>query len=336
MWPFSRMRPGERLRRRSSQIRTVNSVALIQQALSSRINKNSDARLPARSSIPRHPHRKDSGRWHEDETGVDGELRPRFTPLKSNLVPLPDDGRLAVVGESYYQAALSLAADGRPSGNDFDSHIPVIAALVPEPENPYDENAVRIDVVMGNATLKVGYLARTIAPDYQPVLLKLRIGGFLGTCPARVTGGGDKYYGIYLHIVTARELTFANETGDHRIAKVSNGAGILSAEWSCTVTKEGNHQDVLSKYAPASGESFRNVVASLHYCKIASGKHRGQSAIEVQLNGNRVGELTRGMTARYADVVDRLHHRGLVPKCEGMVVDTPQGLQVELLMPRGH
>lgn len=52
------------------------------------------------------------------------------------------------------------------------------------------------------------------AREYQPVLLKLQGRGFIGTCPARITGGGEKkYFGIYLHVVWAGWLDELNERG---------------------------------------------------------------------------------------------------------------------------
>ncbi|HET9253957.1 MAG TPA: hypothetical protein VFO16_02000, partial [Pseudonocardiaceae bacterium] len=73
---------------------------------------------------------------------------------------LPADGRLAVVGESHYQPALHCAAGGVVAGTDFDQHPPVVALLVPEPENPYDLHAVRVDIVTGAHTETAGYLSR--------------------------------------------------------------------------------------------------------------------------------------------------------------------------------
>src|SRR5689334_1612382 len=66
---------------------------------------------------------------------------------------------LEIVGESNYQAALwSLCGGtlGEPIRH------PVIAVLVPEPENPYDPNAIAVQI---EARL-VGYLSREYAAMY--------------------------------------------------------------------------------------------------------------------------------------------------------------------------
>jgi hypothetical protein len=272
--------------------------------------------------------------WQEEEPDEDGGLPPKFTPITHNLLPLSEDGRLSVVGESYYQSALRIVTGGRAAGNGLDQHIPVIAALIPEPENPHDKNAVRIDVVMGRETVRVGYIARDIAPDYQPLLLRLRGQGQLGTCPARIAGGGPEYYGIYLHLAPAAVLEIELTGGDRDIAEVSSNTALLRAEWTCTVTKEQAHQDVLARYAPRDETEPTAVIASLGQCTSVGGKYDGEPAIEVSLGGYRVGELTRAMTARYDQLVARVLDRGLTPMCEAVVVSTTRGLQVELLMPR--
>ncbi len=143
-------------------------------------------------------------------------------PAKPALVPLLSTGSVEVVGESYYQPALRAAARGR-SGWEAP---PVAAVLVPEPRNPHDEHAVRVDV---NGRT-VGYLPRGIAPPYQRELLKLDGRGVAGSCPARVTGGGEGYfYGICLDLAPAETCVPMN---------LPEGLYLLEARASVTVTGE--------------------------------------------------------------------------------------------------
>jgi len=84
-----------------------------------------------------------------------------------------------------------MVASGRAIGYGFDEHLPVTAVLVPEPKNPHDGNAVRVDVLVDGQSLKVGYLSRENAKSYQLHLVELQRQGKVGMCPARVTGGGS-------------------------------------------------------------------------------------------------------------------------------------------------
>ncbi len=266
-----------------------------------------------------------------------GVKPPSYSPITLTTTPLCDDGRLGVVGESFYQEALQIVAGGRSFGTSFDDHLPVTAVLVPEPENPYDANAVRVDVLAGDKSLKVGYLARENAERYQPFLLELREEGRIGTCPARVCGGGpDRFYGIYLHIASPESILAPPPIGhDAWFARILAGEIVLKPEWGCTVTREEDHQDALLPFAPRDGEDFASVRPTLDFCEVCRGKYRGQRAIEVRLGGVRVGELTMAMTRRYAELVDVIHARGAAATCYGYVARDPRrGLQVHLSMPR--
>jgi hypothetical protein len=109
--------------------------------------------------------------------------------------------------------------------------------------------------------------------------------------------------------------------------------GSPAAGPNSTATKEENHQDTLRQFAPRNGDAFREVVATLCFCTITSGKHQGKEAIEVQLGGHRVGQLTRLMTERYEHVLRDLLGRGLHVTCEGRTLNTPKGVQVEIRLP---
>lgn len=107
-----------------------------------------------------------------------------------NLHVLSGEDDLEVVGECHYQPALWAICDSQPG--DWVRH-DVTAVLVPEPENPYDINAIRVDI--GSQT--VGYLSRSDAAAYLPGLLKLMSDtashiGLVGV----VVGGGVRDHGL--------------------------------------------------------------------------------------------------------------------------------------------
>ena len=99
---------------------------------------------------------------------------------------LPGGDVVDVVGESHYQDALEAIAGGRSEeGADFERW----AYLIPEPENPYDRNAVAV-YIDGQ---KVGHLGRRDAVDYQALLQQLWTkGSARAVCRANVRGGWDR------------------------------------------------------------------------------------------------------------------------------------------------
>ena len=78
------------------------------------------------------------------------------------------DEDLEVVGESRYQESLRSICNVDPGVKVRQE---VTAVLVPEPANPYDSNAVSVQI----DGAVVGYLPRDVAAQYAPGLSRLRI-----------------------------------------------------------------------------------------------------------------------------------------------------------------
>lgn len=112
--------------------------------------------------------------------------KPRESELvRFDAVQLDSDPTelVAAVGESHYQEALRHAC-----GSDHwqDVRFDCLAALVPEPGNRYDPDAVMVQLD-GQLT---GYLSRGDAIDYGPVVRPLFEEGRVILCPARIAGRG--------------------------------------------------------------------------------------------------------------------------------------------------
>jgi hypothetical protein len=90
-----------------------------------------------------------------------------------------------VVGEQHHQDALEALAAGR---NGFGTRRRLLtAALVREPDNEYDPNAVRVDA----AGAAVGHLSREDAPRFHAIIDRLARAGIPATCRAMLTCGWD-------------------------------------------------------------------------------------------------------------------------------------------------
>ncbi|WP_051772294.1 hypothetical protein [Saccharothrix sp. NRRL B-16314] len=112
----------------------------------------------------------------------------------------------------------------------------------------------------------------------------------------------------------------------------ASGLVMLEAGVPVVVTGEEHQQAWLARYPTVPAE--RRVAVSLAWCVIGAGKHRGQYAIEVRLDGQRVGELTYLMSRRYADVVGQVIDGGGTPGCEAAIRRGDRGLEVVLYLPR--
>jgi hypothetical protein len=101
-----------------------------------------------------------------------------------------------VVGESHYQPAIRAACG---AGVNEDVLFECFAELVPEPENPYDPNAIKV-LIDGR---KVGHLARSDAVELGPAIVAARQATGGGLCRAVIAGHKDSEttnLGVFLHL----------------------------------------------------------------------------------------------------------------------------------------
>lgn len=111
---------------------------------------------------------------------------------------VPSDGdAYEVVGESRYQDGIRRVL--REYDADLDpSHFSVM--LIPEPLNPVNRNAVRVDLFYNEAVEKCGYLPRERAYQWHGLLLRNADQGFVTVMTAKVFGGTPQkpLYGVWL------------------------------------------------------------------------------------------------------------------------------------------
>lgn len=92
---------------------------------------------------------------------------------------------LGIVGESYRQTALRALAGTRLKTGQ---QVTFTAVLQPEPQNPYDGNAVRVESTNGS---HLGYLSREDAIAYRDALTAIADSGAIATCNAKLIGGTE-------------------------------------------------------------------------------------------------------------------------------------------------
>lgn len=103
------------------------------------------------------------------------------------LANLPGPGTYSVdiVGESKYQLALEAICGGR---TDESQERIVVATLIHEDGNPYDNKAIRVDI----EGKTVGYLSRENARQYRKRIKEAGYSGITATCSAMIVGGWDR------------------------------------------------------------------------------------------------------------------------------------------------
>ena len=128
------------------------------------------------------------------------------------------DYDLAIVGESNYQPAL-LEAKEAPVDYGTGARPYVWANLMREPDSPYDENAIVVQLDNGET---IGYLSRADAIRYAEAFVAWEARDRYIRCRARLAGGETtgilwwkrtKSIGVWLDIDTPESILAATKQG---------------------------------------------------------------------------------------------------------------------------
>lgn len=109
--------------------------------------------------------------------------------------------RVEVVGESHYQPAIRKACGWKGPGQD--TLFECLAELVPEPTNPYDQNAIMVKI----DGRQVGYLSRRDAAELGDAIPESVLRQGTGMCRAAIAGRADgetQNLGVFLHLEISR------------------------------------------------------------------------------------------------------------------------------------
>lgn len=226
------------------------------------------------------------------------------------------DGAISAVGEQYNTATLRKAWR-RVSNPDN-----IVIALVPEPENRHDSNAVRMDILIDGTAYKAGYVASDEAQPIHQALTPLQAAGIMGYGYGKIRE--DAYLGYQVYVRLSRDpTTLIPPTIDDPIGVYIDGY------YPLTVIGEERFQDVLEPYARAN----RDYVFAMHPTVVSKGKYAGERTYAVYLDGQVVGELTRAMAVRHSAQFDAVFQAGQRPYLLGRVETDHRGRQVVLEQP---
>lgn len=136
--------------------------------------------LSRRAAATSSSSRPEQAPWRNSEIRRD-EVTVGGLTVTASIGFSTSSGLLRVVGESHYQENLRKARAASPDPEPISW-----ASLIPEPENPYDPNAVKV-VIEPIGT--IGYLARESARRYSPAIAAARPTAV--RCPCKLRGGFD-------------------------------------------------------------------------------------------------------------------------------------------------
>ncbi len=227
-----------------------------------------------------------------------------------------------VVGESFHEADFKeLAAEhGHRSVPDYGIELTETrAAIVPEPENPYDSNAVAVWI---DGRYHVGHLPRDLASQYTSRLESLDPGTYLQV-PARVwicpTNDWDERSGAEVRrimgSVTVRlpepdGIVPYNDLPEEPYTVLPWGRAVQ-------LTGEEEHMDALRTFA--LGSSPRHVAATLHVVEEPRRTGDPVHIVEVRLDGERVGVMSKAISDQIHDLVTYVASSGRTPVARAII-----------------
>ena len=210
-----------------------------------------------------------------------------------------------VVGEAYRDDDV-IAVIGRRPKVDEEIELREIATLVPEPDNPYDKNAISVRI-KGRL---VGYLSKDDAKRYKPFVDRIVASGHLPVTNASI-------WAVLRNGYDGKPRFFSNVrlalSGPHLLLPLNDppAAAYSIIPWGngLQVTGEDKHFDVLKRFV---GKHDRELLlVTLH--RGVEAKPRGdRDFAEVRVDGKRVGEMSTATSKHFFPIIDHLEGNGLI------------------------
>ena len=230
-------------------------------------------------------------------------------------------GLVNVVGESYYQDALTTLTGGRRShGVDM----LCVAMLVPEPTNEYDRDAVAVTI----NGLKIGHLSREEALLYRPLVDQAITVAGLASVEARICGGWDHgatdrgSFGVELYFSDRAPTQDPGHQFEEALPQPGADEIRLRGSSTLSVSNEEHYQDALLSATGGADLSTYTHAVLVDLGEVAANPHAKKDSgavLEVRAAGRTVGHLTPAMSARLQRMVTRARDEGKRLTCSGRI-----------------
>lgn len=202
----------------------------------------------------------------------------------------------------------------------------VDVTLVPEPDNPHSRSGDAVSVRWRDRV--IGYLPSGEGTKYAQ-LRRVAASGYDATAKARVwtnsnwEGKRDFWVSVSLPVPDLL-LPLNNPPAD--------GYVLLPEGSSVQVTKESDHVDHLADFVPPSG--YGQVLVTLHLFEAGKTKH--WEGVEVRLEGERVGELSRVSSEKFAPTVRHFEEIGLTVVARATIKGSSIAAELVLFAAKAH
>lgn len=231
---------------------------------------------------------------------------------------------LEVAGEFAREANIVKVIGGRPAPNKDIEIEDVPIALVLEPDNAHDRNAVMVQV----NGLTLGYLTREDAKLYQQPLTRLAASGCVATTVGRIWASTDNWDGrkkfrsrVTVALPPVEMMLPLNNPPKGNYNLLPWGGGLQ-------VTKEEDHFDVLFHHVPPAGTGLAYVTLHKGIRTLKNGTEK--PFVETRIDGERVGEMTPATSGHFLPLIEHLDTAGEIPTALAKITGSALAAQLVL------
>jgi hypothetical protein len=242
---------------------------------------------------------KDSDAAAHSERSVDSTRVTRHGYL---LIGADGYTNTEVAGEFARMDSIHAALGRKPKRDEEIEQEDLLAALVPEPTNRHDANAVMVQVNGQH----VGYLEKEAAALYSPVIREVWDAGYVAATGARIWASSRQDWDAPKKLKYYARVSVA--LGEPHLLLPANDPpfdaySILPWGSALQLTGEEQHQEWLARYLRPPGEVI--VLATLH--EIQGGSARApKSIIDLRIDDQRVGQLSPSSSQHFLPAVRHL------------------------------
>ncbi|OLT09821.1 hypothetical protein BJF77_09260 [Kocuria sp. CNJ-770] len=223
---------------------------------------------------------------------------------------LNDRGSLEIVTENFYDTEIMRVFGGLSFGKlrTWTGN----AALVPEPDNPFDPHTVSVRI----GPNKIGHLAQQDAQRYWPYLARVIASGFTPVAPLKLDATVLRQDGQAEVDATAR-LSIAAPDLLFPLNTPPTHATVLPQGPSIKVLDEQEFAEYLHSVVPPSGEG--RVMLTLEANKVKN--HHGQvvDTVDVLYERRQVGRLSTQMSQQFIPIINHAFQHELLTAVWGTI-----------------
>jgi hypothetical protein len=208
---------------------------------------------------------------------------------------LNDRGSLEIVTENFYDTEIMRVFGGLSFGKlrTWTGN----AALVPEPDNPFDPHTVSVRI----GPNKIGHLAQQDAQRYWPYIARVVASGYTPVAPLKLEATVLRQDGQAEVDATAR-LSIAAPDLLFPLNTPPTHAAVLPQGPSIKVLDEQEFAEYLHTVVPQSGEG--RVMLTLETNKVRNHHGHTVDTVDVLYERRQVGRLSTQMSQQFIPIID--------------------------------